>query len=212
MSKTTDTDDVYEPNPTLGDLEPVPETVWKTPHRGEIPTIHLRPPDECPGVKETANTTAITDKDPVVLSDDLPVCKRCLEADDCRLLPGVDRVMKRPDKSEYGKSLSATLDEMTVDEFDQQVSESNVNAETATHPDERPTELREADSTKFDPDEPWRFVCPACWPDKRRQVTTRGSGIRSSFRCETCGENSKPDDLIDLKHGKPRRQIDYGKG
>lgn len=52
---------------------------------------------------------------------------------------------------------------------------------------------READTTKPDPDEPWRFVCPDCG----RQPTDRASGAK--FWCESCEESLEKADLKDLK-------------
>jgi len=51
-------------------------------------------------------------------------------------------------------------------------------------------------STKPDPDEPFRYVCPEC----ERQVYREPKD--SVYRCEGCGEGYKMDGLLDLKTEK----------
>lgn len=66
------------------------------------------------------------------------------------------------------------------------------------HPPGVDGNLSEAFSTKPDADEPWRYTCPNCGNQPRKQ------GI-DSYACRNCDETFSKDELKDLKgENEPR--------
>lgn len=54
-------------------------------------------------------------------------------------------------------------------------------------------EVRVANSSKPDPSEPWRYVCPEC----KGQVHRNKSGFL--YRCDKCEESYQKDELLDQR-------------
>jgi ribosomal protein L37AE/L43A len=54
--------------------------------------------------------------------------------------------------------------------------------------------------TKPDPSQPWRYVCPECYPGKVKQVHRSRSSKR--YHCTECGNTFEKDELFDQQMGE----------
>lgn len=53
--------------------------------------------------------------------------------------------------------------------------------------------------TKPDPNQPWRYVCPECYPEKVKQV--HRSKQTKRYRCSECSTTFEMNELFDQKMG-----------